>query len=98
MVVRFRDDKLDQRETDASYNAGFSQAVVTAFRKRMQQIRAATDIRDLYANKGMHFEKLAGARSHQHSIRLNNQFRLILELEEDKAGKVAVIVAIEDYH
>ena len=47
--------------------------------------------------KSMHFEKLKGSRSHQRSIRLNKQFRLILEIEVEKR-KVAVIIAIEDYH
>ena len=44
------------------------------------------------------FEKLKGDRSHQHSIRLNLQWRLILEVEEDEAGKLIAIVGIEDYH
>ena len=35
--------------------------------------------------KSMRFEKLKGARSHQFSLRLQDQWRLILEIE--RAGK-----------
>ena len=33
MEVQFRDAKLDRLETDPRYDAGFSHAVVTAFRQ-----------------------------------------------------------------
>jgi proteic killer suppression protein len=45
----------------------------------MQYIRAASDERDFYALKSLHYEKLHGKRSHQRSMRLNDQFRLILQ-------------------
>jgi hypothetical protein len=35
MEAQFRDEKLDQLEIDPRYDGGFSQAIVTAFRKRM---------------------------------------------------------------
>jgi proteic killer suppression protein len=73
MEVQFRDAKLDRLEIDPRYDGGFSHAVVTAFRKRMQMIRAADDERAFYQMKSLHFEKLQGSRSHQHSMRLNNR-------------------------
>jgi len=33
-----------------------------------------------------------------HSIRLNDQFRLILEMEKDGQGNLVVVVSIVDYH
>ena len=98
MNVAFADKDLDRLETDIQFDAGFPQPVVTAYRKRMQQIRAAPDERDLYAQKSLHFEKLKGDRSHQRSIRLNDQWRLILEFKGRGPQKVVVIVSIEDYH
>ena len=47
------------------------------FDRRMQFIRAAPDERVFYEWKSLHFEKLKGERSHQHSIRLNDQWQLI---------------------
>lgn len=64
----------------------------------MQAIRAAEDERTFYAMKSLHFEKLKGNRSHQHSMRLNDQWRLILEFECTNDGKVVLVIGIEDYH
>ena len=98
MEVKFRDAALDRLETDAKYDAGFSAEIVKAFRSRMQIIRSAVDERAFYQLKSLRFEKLKGNRSHQHSMRLNDQWRLITELEGTAPKKVVVIVGIEDYH
>lgn len=98
MDVSFADKDLDRLETDVGFTAGFSRAVVTAFRKRIQMIRAAPDERVFYGLKSLHFEKLKGDRSHQHSMRLNDEWRLIIELTQQSGRKVVVIVGIEDYH
>lgn len=98
MEVEFDNDDLDRLETDAPFSAGLSNELVRAYRKRMQQIRAALDERDFYASKALHFEKLKGDRDGQYSIRLNRQWRLILELRGDHPCKIVGIVEIVDYH
>jgi toxin HigB-1 len=98
MEVRFQDARLDRLEADIEIDGGFAGAVVTAFRKRMQIIRDAPDERAFYALKPLHFEKLKGSRDHQYSMRLNSQWRLIVEFEGKAPGKVVVLVSIEDYH
>lgn len=98
MEVRFNDDCLDRLEVDPDEDCGFSEAVVTVFRKRMQMIRAAPDERAFYQLRSLRFEKLKGSRKHQYSMRLNDQWRLILEFEGGAPNKVVVVVAIEDYH
>ena len=95
MNIRFTDIDLDRLEVDAKFTAGWSQAIVRAYRRRINDIRAAADERDLRAAR---FEKLKGKRSHQYSIRLNNQYRLILEIEGSLDSKTVVVVSIEDYH
>ena len=97
MEVRFRDGRLDRLETDPKFDGGFSQAVVRAFRKRLQFIRASPDERVFYQMRSLRFEKLKGKRKHQYSMRLNDQWRLILELDDQAPTKV-VVVAVEDYH
>jgi proteic killer suppression protein len=97
MQVRFKDADLDRLESDARFSAGHSPAIVRAFRKTMQRIRAATDERDLRTN-ATRYERLAGPRRHQNSMRLNDQFRLVIQLEGESATKTVVVVAIEDYH
>lgn len=101
MRVIHRDASLERVETDTDFNGGFSKEIVSGFRRRMQQIRAAVDERAFYAIKSLHFEKLQGDRAHQRSMRINSQWRLIVELQEGEeadAKKAVVVVGIEDYH
>jgi len=46
----------------------------------------------------LHFEKLKGSRAGQHSIRLNDQWKLIFRIETDTEGRLLIIVKIVDYH
>lgn len=98
MEIEFNDDELDRLEIDARYIGKHSAAIVSLYRRRLQAIRNAPDERDLYALKSLHFEKLKGQRSHQHSIRLNAQWRLILEFKGNSPNKKVILIAIEDYH
>ena len=43
-------------------------------------------------------EKLEGARSHQRSMRVTKQWRLIVELHGEAPNKVVRVIGIEDYH
>ncbi len=44
------------------------------------------------------FERLKGRRRHQRSLRLNRQFRLIVEVEARPGGNLIALKSIEDYH
>jgi proteic killer suppression protein len=98
MEVEFDDEDLDRLETDPQFSGGFSQEIVRAYRKKMQQIRAFRDERDFMAVKSLHFEKLKGKREGQHSIRLNLQWRLVLDIRGAHPCKVIGIIEIVDYH
>ncbi len=95
--IDFRDEKLRQLAIGKS-DSDYHPALVKVFRRRVYQIVSAVDERDIRLHKSLHFERLKGDRAHQHSIRLNDQFRLILELDDSVAEKTVVIVGIEDYH
>src|SRR5687767_13139056 len=98
MEIEFKNEDLDRLETDPEFTGGYSPDIVKAFRKRIQAIRAALDERDLYAIRGNRFEKLKGNRSHQYSMRLNDQWRLILEIKEASPKNIIIVIDIEDYH
>jgi len=98
MEIDYADDDLRRLATDPSFDGGHSREVVKAFRKRIQLIVNATDERDFYALKSLHFEKLSGNRQDQHSMRLNKQWRLILTFEKRSNGKTVVVIEIADYH
>ena len=98
MEATFADDELDRLEVDADFTAGLSPALVKAFRKALWAIRAAHDERDFYQRKAARFEKLSGKRDHQYSMRLNDQFRLIIEFVGAGRDKTVRVIEIEDYH
>jgi toxin HigB-1 len=96
--VRFKDDRLEKLEGDTRCDVVYQTGIGRVFRKRMQMIRSSVDERDFYAMKSLHYEKLKGNREHQHSMKLNDQWRLIVEIAEGKPNKIIWIVGIEDYH
>ena len=98
MEVTFDSGDLDRLETDLAFTAGLPLSVVKMYRKRLHTIRYAPDERDFYQLQSLRFEKLKGSRQHQRSMRLNGQWRLILEIRELSESKQVVIVGIEDYH
>jgi proteic killer suppression protein len=98
LEVVFRDRGLYELATDKNARSGYPQAVEKKFRLRIQQIVSAQDERDFRSHVSLHFEKLKGDRSHQYSMRLNDQWRLIVEFEGEAPNKKIVIVGIEDYH
>jgi proteic killer suppression protein len=83
---------------DRDFTGGLDRSIVRAFRKIVGFVVQANDERDLYAYKALHFEKLKGNRSHQRSLRLNKQFRLIIEIRPMRPKNVVVVIGIEDYH
>lgn len=72
--------------------------VVNGFFRVMAIIRNASDERDLRSFRSLNYEALQGRRSHQNSLRLNQQWRLIVERHEDKEGRLLWVIDIEDYH
>jgi toxin HigB-1 len=98
MEVEFAKLDLQRLETDESFDAGYSKIIVRAYKKVLRFIRSALDERDFYAMRSLNFEKLRGERSHQYSLRLNIQWRLIIEIKESKPKNIIIVIGIEDYH
>ena len=98
MNVRFANQRLKDVDGDAKVSTGHGASIDKGFRKLMMIIRAAVDERDIYARPAVRFEKLSGKREHQHSMRINDQYRLIVELEGSAPNKVVAVRKIEDYH
>jgi proteic killer suppression protein len=93
MKVRYKETALEQLRNGAG-DGGYPAGIAKAFRKRMQVIEGAPDERTLRKWKSLHFEKYGD----QHSIRLNDQWRLLLQFEGEAPNKLVIIVAIVDYH
>lgn len=61
---------------------------------RLNQLDAATVLDDLRMPPSNHLESLRGDRTGQYSIRINDQWRLCFQFENDNAYAVEII----DYH
>ena len=61
-------------------------------------LRAATDERDLHAMRSLRLEQLKGNRAGTSSIRLNDQFRLIIRFKTNDEGRMVIVIEMVDYH
>ena len=98
MEVRHDDPELEQLETNPDYRCSLARALRRSFVKKMILVREVPHEAELNRYASLHCEKLQGDRSHQRSLRLNDQWRLIFEIEQKDGGNVFVVKAIEDYH
>lgn len=99
MRFGFRDDELRRIHADAGHSQKrYGPDLVRAFRKKVALLGAVSDEPELRQHRALHLERLKGDREGQSSIRLNAQWRLILELSTDEDGCLIVIVEIVDYH
>lgn len=99
MIIEYDDDDLRRLAEDANYAPRqWSRDIIRAFRKKIQLLAAAKDDRDLRNMRGLKFEQLKGARAGTSSVRLNDQFRLILRFRTEPEGRVVIVVELVDYH
>lgn len=98
MKFTFKDDRYRLLYTGTKHDRDFAASVVTVFRKRILLIASAVSEKDLAAMRSAGFEKLKGKRAGQYSMRLNDQWRLILKIEGVGLSKTIEIIEIVDYH
>jgi len=99
--VRFsfqNDDLLELYEIGYSPRLLLQPNVINGFFKAMLRIESTPNLQRLANNRGLRLEKLRGDRANQYSVRLNDQYRLILKVEQDDDGEVVLIIEIVDYH
>ena len=63
-------------------------------RRKLLYLNDAVDLQDLLAPPGNRLEKLKGDRAGQHSIRINDQWRICFKWSDNKAQNVEIV----DYH
>jgi len=98
MEIEFRDSRLALIETSRAIETRLPISVITSCRQKLVVLRAAPDERTLRNWKSLHYEKLAGSRAGQRSIRLNRQWRLVFTLNSDLTPPKITVLSIEDYH
>lgn len=93
MIINFAD-----KETEKIWNGIQSKKlppdIQNVARRKLRMLNNAQNINDLRIPPANHLEKLSGNLSGLHSIRINNQWRIIFKWENDNASEVKII----DYH
>ena len=87
-------DKTTNRIWDGQQVRGFSVELQTVALRKMQMIHAATKLESLRVPPGNRLKPLQGKRAGEHSIRVNDQFRICFKWQ----GGDAFDVVLEDYH
>lgn len=85
-------------ETEEAGKTKLPVPVIKSARRKLTVLRAAIDDRSLRNWKSLHYEKLKGDRAGLHSIRLNDQYRMVLALNASANPQTVTIIAIKDYH
>lgn len=73
---------------------GFPADLIRRAERKVAQIDAALSLEDLTIPPSNNLEKLVGDREGQHSIRINDQWRICFRWEEGDAHEVEIV----DYH
>ncbi|CBS90116.1 type II toxin-antitoxin system RelE/ParE family toxin [Azospirillum lipoferum] len=92
MIRSFRD-----RQTKALYEGETVRQFTTVSKvaaRKLDMLNAAAVLEDLRSPPGNRLEALKGDRAGQHSIRINDQWRLCFVWREDGAHDVEIV----DYH
>ncbi|MDP4008716.1 MAG: type II toxin-antitoxin system RelE/ParE family toxin [Candidatus Peregrinibacteria bacterium] len=86
------------KETEKIFNRTISLKLPKDIQKvalrKLNMIHAAISINDLRTPPGNHLEKLTGDRKDQHSIKINDQWRICFQWKENNAYNVEIV----DYH
>ncbi len=86
------------KQTESVWNGqktkSISKEVAKVALRKLRIIHAARDLTDLRIPPANHLEALKGNRRGQHSIRINDQFRICFEWRNGDAYNVEIV----DYH
>lgn len=93
MIKSFKD-----KETEKVFNREHSRKLPGDIQRialrKLRYLHAAQDLRDLRVPPSNRLEKLHGDRQGQHSIRINDQYRVCFQWKDQDAYEVEIV----DYH
>ena len=92
MIRGFRDKKTERLFAGEPVRE-FS-GIRNVAERKLAMLDSAADLKDLLAPPGNRLEKLKGDRAGQHSIRINDQWRICFPWRDDGPREVE----ITDYH
>ena len=98
VIIVADDRQLRRAETERVFRAELSRrlppTIQRVARRKLLAIHAATELRELTVPPGNLLEALKGNRKAQHSVRVNDQWRICFRWREGNAYDVEIV----DYH
>jgi len=98
IINNSHDKNFKDKETEKIWKQIYSKKLPTNIQKtalrKLFMINRARELNDLKAPPANNLEKLKDDRSNQHSIRINDQWRICFIWEENNAIDVEIV----DYH
>lgn len=86
------------KETEKIFNRNYSkklpQAIQRAAFKKLRMLNRSVDLSDLRIPPANRLEQLSGTRKGQHSIRINDQWRICFVWKDNHPEQVEIV----DYH
>ncbi|WP_416407517.1 type II toxin-antitoxin system RelE/ParE family toxin [Agrobacterium rosae] len=93
-MIRSFNDAMTEAVAGGKSPKGFPADIVKATIRKLTMLNAAHDLEDLRSPPGNRLEALKGNRVGQHSIRINDQWRICFIWKDGGAEDVEIV----DYH
>ncbi|ASG22964.1 MULTISPECIES: type II toxin-antitoxin system RelE/ParE family toxin [Nitrospirillum] len=93
-MIKSTKGKISEAVLTGTLTKGFPADLVRAAQRKLAILHAATTVDDLRVPPGNRLEKLSGDREGQHSIRINDQWRVCFRWDGQDAHDVEIV----DYH
>lgn len=83
--------KLDEMETESAVTGGLPAVALSAYRGRLQALRAAPQEQALLGLRSFEMRRFANGR---HALRVTDDWDLLVAFENGKDGRIAVVEAL----
>ncbi|MBZ5551410.1 MAG: type II toxin-antitoxin system RelE/ParE family toxin [Acidobacteriia bacterium] len=96
MILNFRDRASEDvyNGVNSRYARTIPRSIWKTAGRKLDMLNAAKDLHDLQAAPGNHLELLKESWAGHHSIRINNQYRIVFKWVAGNANDVVIV----DYH
>ncbi len=93
-MIRSFADKEAEKIFGRAFSRKLPNDIQKVARRKLEILDAAESLNDLRVPPSNRLEKLKGSRAHQHSVRINDQWRICFEWRGENAYEVEIV----DYH
>jgi len=94
VIQSYRDDRARQILVERRAPKGYAAGLLKVTRRKLVQLDAAATLTDLSVPPGNRLESLKGELSGRHSIRINDQWRIVFRWTDAGPAEVEIM----DYH